>query len=121
VFPQVNPGFVCCAPPIVAELRLRLWIETIKDATPVGSDRDWGSWSPDVHHEGCATVEGGEQVVPLPERGEGGVDHLVIWVVPSSAIVASSPDEKDRFFDPAVDKVYRHPTFYDVPEGAKHL
>jgi len=24
-------------------------------------------------------------------------------------------------FDPALDKVYRHPTFYDVPEGAKHL
>ena len=50
-------------------------------------------------------------------RGEG----VSIWVVPSAAIVASSPDEKDPFFDPAQDKVYRHPTFYDVPEGAKHL
>ena len=50
-------------------------------------------------------------------RGEG----VSIWVVPSSAIVANSPDKKDSFFDPALDKVYRHPTFYDVPEGAKHL
>ena len=50
-------------------------------------------------------------------RGEG----VSIWVVPSAAIVANSPDEKDPFFDPALDKVYRHPTFYDVPEGAKHL
>jgi ring-1,2-phenylacetyl-CoA epoxidase subunit PaaB len=50
-------------------------------------------------------------------RGEG----VSIWVVPSSAIVANSPDEKDSFFDPAQDKVYRHPTFYDVPEGVKHL
>ncbi len=50
-------------------------------------------------------------------RGEG----VSIWVVPSAAITASSPDEKDSFFDPAADKVYRHPTFYDVPEGAKHL
>jgi ring-1,2-phenylacetyl-CoA epoxidase subunit PaaB len=50
-------------------------------------------------------------------RSEG----VSIWVVPSSAIVANSPDEKDQFFDPAQDKVYRHPTFYDVPEGAKHL
>jgi ring-1,2-phenylacetyl-CoA epoxidase subunit PaaB len=50
-------------------------------------------------------------------RGEG----VSIWVVASSAIVANSPDEKDSFFDPAQDKVYRHPTFYDVPEGAKHL
>jgi ring-1,2-phenylacetyl-CoA epoxidase subunit PaaB len=44
-----------------------------------------------------------------------------IWVVPSAAIVANNPDEKDSFFDPAADKVYRHPTFYDVPEGVKHL
>ncbi len=38
-----------------------------------------------------------------------------IWVVPAAAITASSPDEKDAFFDPAADKVYRHPTFYDDP------
>jgi ring-1,2-phenylacetyl-CoA epoxidase subunit PaaB len=50
-------------------------------------------------------------------RGEG----VSIWVVPSAAIAASSPDEKGPFFDPALDKAYRHPTFYDVPEGAKHL
>ena len=23
--------------------------------------------------------------------------------------------------DPAADKIYRHPTFYDVPEGVEHL
>ena len=39
----------------------------------------------------------------------------------ASAITASSPDEKDSFFDPAGDKVYRHPTFYQVPEGVEHL
>ena len=50
-------------------------------------------------------------------RSEG----VSIWVVPSSAIMANSPEEKDPFFDPAQDKVYRHPTFYDVPEGAKQL
>jgi ring-1,2-phenylacetyl-CoA epoxidase subunit PaaB len=50
-------------------------------------------------------------------RGEG----VSIWVVPASAIVASSPDEKDSFFDPAADKVYRHPTFYDIPAEVKHL
>jgi len=50
-------------------------------------------------------------------RSEG----VSLWVVPAAAIVASSPDEKDSFFDPAADKVYRHPTFYEVPEGAEHL
>ena len=50
-------------------------------------------------------------------RGEG----VSIWVVRSSDIEASTPDERDPFFDPAADKIYRHPTFYDVPEGVDHL
>ena len=50
-------------------------------------------------------------------RGEG----VSIWVVPSRSILASSPDEKDAFFDPAVDKVYRHPTFYELPEEVQQM
>ena len=48
-------------------------------------------------------------------------EGVSIWVVRSSDIEASSPDERDSFFDPAADKIYRHPTFYDVPEGVEHL
>ncbi|MFI6904935.1 1,2-phenylacetyl-CoA epoxidase subunit PaaB [Nonomuraea sp. NPDC050394] len=48
-------------------------------------------------------------------------EGVSIWVVPAAKITASSPDEKDAFFDPAGDKPYRHPTFYDLPEGVKHL
>lgn len=48
-------------------------------------------------------------------------EGVSIWVVPAAQIVASSPDEKDAFFDPAADKPYRHPTFYDVPDGVAHL
>jgi ring-1,2-phenylacetyl-CoA epoxidase subunit PaaB len=44
-----------------------------------------------------------------------------IWVVPAEYIVASTPEEVGSFFDPANDKVYRHPTFYEVPEGVKYL
>lgn len=44
-----------------------------------------------------------------------------IWVVPAQYIVASTPEEVGPFFDPANDKVYRHPTFYNVPEGVKYL
>ena len=51
--------------------------------------------------------------------GAGGRLHLG-RAVPSD-ITASSPDEKDAFFDPAADKVYRHPTFYDVPEDVEYL
>jgi len=44
-----------------------------------------------------------------------------IWVVRSDLITASSPDEKESFFDPAADKVYRHPTFYSIPPEVPHL
>ena len=44
-----------------------------------------------------------------------------IWVVPAEAISASSPDDAGEFFEPANDKVYRHPTFYDIPKGVKYL
>jgi ring-1,2-phenylacetyl-CoA epoxidase subunit PaaB len=50
-------------------------------------------------------------------RNEG----VSIWAVRSSAIVASTPDEKDPFFAPAADKVYRHPTFYDIPDDVPHM
>src|SRR5262249_17930665 len=42
-----------------------------------------------------------------------------LWVVPSSAIVASSPNESGPFFDPADDKPYRHPQFYRTPRGVR--
>ncbi|GLZ76864.1 phenylacetate-CoA oxygenase subunit PaaB [Actinorhabdospora filicis] len=54
----------------------------------------------------------------LYTRREEGVS---IWVVPATAISASSPEERDAFFAPAADKIYRHPTFYEVPEGAEHI
>ena len=48
-------------------------------------------------------------------------EGVSIWVVPAAQITASSPEEKDAFFDPAADKAYRHPTFYPVPDGVPHL
>ena len=50
-------------------------------------------------------------------RNEG----VSIWVVKSSDITASSPSEKEPFFDPADNKAYRHPGFYAVPEELKNL
>ena len=44
-----------------------------------------------------------------------------LWVVPSNAVTASCPDQKGAFFDPAESKVYRHPTFYDVPDDVECL
>ena len=50
-------------------------------------------------------------------RNEG----VSIWVVASSNITASDPSDNDALFDPANDKVYRHPTFYDLPDDVKHM
>ncbi len=44
-----------------------------------------------------------------------------IWAVRAEDITASSPSEKDILFDPANDKVYRHPTFYDLPDEVKNM
>lgn len=45
-------------------------------------------------------------------RNEG----LSIWIVPSNGITASSPTEKGPYFEPANTKVYRHPTFFKIPD-----
>lgn len=44
-----------------------------------------------------------------------------IWVVRATHILASSPDDKPMLFEPAADKVYRHPTFYPMPKEVKNI
>lgn len=48
-------------------------------------------------------------------------EGVSIWVVESKYIHASNPDESESFYEPANDKVYRHPTFYDLPDEVKHM
>ena len=50
-------------------------------------------------------------------RNEG----VSIWAVRSSDIVASSPGDKESMFEPASSKVYRHPTFFPMPDEVKHI
>ncbi|MBV9963999.1 MAG: 1,2-phenylacetyl-CoA epoxidase subunit B [Parafilimonas sp.] len=50
-------------------------------------------------------------------RNEG----VSIWVVESKYIHASNPDDAESFYDPSTDKIYRHPTFYDLPDELKHM
>ncbi|SFP66801.1 1,2-phenylacetyl-CoA epoxidase subunit PaaB [Tranquillimonas alkanivorans] len=45
-------------------------------------------------------------------RNEG----VSIWVVESAKITASNPDEAGAMFEPSESKVYRHPTFFDIPK-----
>jgi len=38
-----------------------------------------------------------------------------MWVVPSNLIHATLESDSGPFFDPAQDKIYRHPQFYKIP------
>jgi ring-1,2-phenylacetyl-CoA epoxidase subunit PaaB len=49
------------------------------------------------------------------------MEGVSIWVVASIDITASQPEDKDEMFDPASDKIYRHPTFYDIPDEVGHM
>ena len=44
---------------------------------------------------------------------------ISIWVVPTTAIAATSPSDENPFFNPADDKAYRHPQFYKIPKSVK--
>ena len=92
--------------------------------------RDWPLWEVFVRgkrglsHTHAGSLHAPDAAMALrnardlyTRRSEG----VSIWVVPAAQITASSPDEKDAFFDPAADKTYRHPTFYDIPDEVQHL
>ena len=49
------------------------------------------------------------------------MEGVSIWVVESRFIHASDPGDSEALFEPAVDKIYRHPTFYDLPDELKHM
>ena len=60
-------------------------------------------------------IENGRDVYTRRQEG------VSIWVVESKHIHASNPDEAESFYEPAADKVYRHPTFYDLPDELTHM
>lgn len=45
-------------------------------------------------------------------RNEG----VSIWVVQSADITATAPGDKRPLFEPSNDKIYRHPTFFNIPK-----
>ena len=49
------------------------------------------------------------------------MEGVSLWVVRSSDIVASDPEQAGPMFEPAESKVYRHPTFYDLPDAVKNM
>lgn len=98
------------------------------NATP--ALKDWPLWEVFVRskqgleHKHCGSLHASDAAHALQmardvytRRQEG----VSIWVVPSGAISASAPQDKEEFFEPAADKIYRHPTFYEIPAEVGHM
>jgi ring-1,2-phenylacetyl-CoA epoxidase subunit PaaB len=95
----------------MAEAKLPLWEVFIRSRTGL-AHKHAGSL-----HAADATMALQNARDVYTRRGEG----LSIWVVPSSAIVASDPADKDILFEPTGSKIYRHPSFYEVPDDVGHM
>ena len=100
------------------------------ESTPNAGSNEWPLWEVFVRskqglehkHSGSLHAVDATQALQMARdvytRRQEGVS---IWVVPSTAITASAPDDKAEFFDPAGDKIYRHPTFYKIPDEVGHM
>ena len=77
-----------------------------------------------LSHRHAGSIHAADDQMALDAAARIGVarsEGVSIWVVRSSQIVASDPAETAAFFEPAEDKIYRHPTFYDMPDGVDNL
>jgi ring-1,2-phenylacetyl-CoA epoxidase subunit PaaB len=92
--------------------------------------RDWPLWEVFVRsrgglaHKHVGSVHAADAPMALEAARDvytRRMEGVSLWVAPSAAIVASDPAEAGPLFEPAEDKIYRHPTFYQVPEGVKHI
>lgn len=94
------------------------------------SDRDWPLFEIFVRaragldHKHVGSLHAADAAMALEHardlytRREEGVS---LWVVRSSDITASDPADSESLFEPARDKIYRHPTFYAIPDEVKTL
>jgi len=92
--------------------------------------KDWPLWEVFVRSKGGLShrhvgsvhaPDGGIAVRHARDTYTRRMEGVSLWVVPSTAIHASDPSQDGPMFAPAEDKVYRHPTFYDIPDGITHI
>jgi len=93
-------------------------------------NRDWPLWEVFIRsrqgldHKHVGSLHAADEQMALENARDvytRRLEGVSIWVVESKNIHASNPDEADQFFDPAEDKVNRHPTLYDDPEEIKNM
>lgn len=91
---------------------------------------DWPLWEvfirskQGLNHKHVGSVHAADATMAIDNardvytrRSEG----ISIWVIESSKVFANEPGDAEAFFEPSDSKIYRHPTFYEVPEGVGHM
>jgi ring-1,2-phenylacetyl-CoA epoxidase subunit PaaB len=93
-------------------------------------NQEWPLWEvfirskSGLHHKHAGSIHAADARMALEHARDvytRRMEGVSIWVVESKNIVASDPSESDAFFEPAKDKIYRHPTFYHLPDEIKHM
>ncbi len=77
-----------------------------------------------LEHKHCGSLHAADAAQALQHARDvytRRMEGVSIWVVASKDITASQPDDKAEMFEPASDKIYRHPTFYDIPDEVGHM
>jgi ring-1,2-phenylacetyl-CoA epoxidase subunit PaaB len=108
-------------------------LQSALEISPVGSGSvgtDWPLWEVFIRskqgldHKHAGSLHASDAAMAIENardvytRRQEGVS---IWVVESKYIHASNPDDAGSFYEPATDKVYRYPTFYDLPDELKQM
>jgi ring-1,2-phenylacetyl-CoA epoxidase subunit PaaB len=100
------------------------------NTSPSASSTEWPLWEVFVRskagldHKHCGSLHAPDAKMAIQLARDVYTRRLEgtsVWVVRSDQIVASDPTDKDMYFDPAEDKVYRHPTFYTLPTSVDHM
>ena len=94
------------------------------------NNRDWPLWEVFVRakgglsHRHAGSVHAADAKMALEHARDTytrRMEGVSLWVVPSAQITASDPADAGPLFEPAEDKIYRHPTFYSIPSHIKHI
>ena len=117
---------------ILAQKKEYFWLSLLilKMAQEITNKNEWPLWEVfirskaglDHKHAGSLHAADAEMAIEnardvYTRRMEG----VSIWVVESRHIHASDPGESASLYDPANDKIYRHPTFYNLPDEVKYM
>ena len=105
----------------------------VKDVTPPSGGQGGGDWplwevfirsKQGLDHKHAGSLHAADVKMAIENARDvytRRMEGVSIWVVESKYIHASSPEEASSLYEPANDKVYRHPTFYDLPDEVKHM